>query len=466
MAIVDRADVAKRTRRMLAGTAAIGLAAGFPSVLAGAVGMGGAATQPSGAGGHPARRIILLIGDGMGDSQITMARNYSQGAAGRLAMDRLPFTGEYTTYALSKDDPAKPEYVTDSAAAGTAWATGRKTRVGAISVAPDGTALPTIVDLARRAGYRTGDVTTAELTDATPAVLAAHVSARSCQGPADMAACPRQAKERGGPGSIAEQELAHGVDVLLGGGQQRFDQTVRGGPFARRRVTDQARSSGYAIVTDRAGLAAAQPGRKLLGLFASGNMAPEWSGPVARLGGTPPSRCRPNPDRPRQAPHLAEMTRAAIRLLDADSRADAGRGFFLQVEGAAINTQAHEANPCGQIGDTVEFDRAVDAALAYAANHPDTLVIVTADHGHASEIVPPDADTGGRTATLLTADDAAMTIAYASAVPGGSAPHSGTQVRVAAQGPGAADVVGVGDQTNLFATLARALGVAEAAPRS
>ena len=66
--------------------------------------------------GGKARNVILLIGDGMGDSEITIARNYQVGAAGRLAMDTLPLTGAYTTYAVQKDNPALPEYVTDSAA--------------------------------------------------------------------------------------------------------------------------------------------------------------------------------------------------------------------------------------------------------------------------------------------------------------------------------------------------------------
>ncbi len=73
-------------------------------------------------------------------------------------------------------------------------------------------------------------MTTAELTDATPAALAAHVAARTCQGPADMAQCPQDRTSAGGPGSIAEQEIAHGVDVLLGGGYRRFDQPTDGGP--------------------------------------------------------------------------------------------------------------------------------------------------------------------------------------------------------------------------------------------
>jgi alkaline phosphatase len=130
--------------------------------------------------GGTARNVILLLGDGMGDSEITIARNYQVGAAGRLAMDALPLTGAYTTYAVQKANPTLPDYVTDSAASGTGWATGNKTYNGAISVLPNGTPVPTILELAKKAGYSTGDVSTAELQDATPAVLASHVVSRDC----------------------------------------------------------------------------------------------------------------------------------------------------------------------------------------------------------------------------------------------------------------------------------------------
>ena len=89
-----------------------------------------------------------------------------------------------------------------------------------------------VLELAQAAGKKVGDVSTAEITDATPAVLASHISLRGCQGPADMAACPSETKAAGGLGSIAEQQVDHKIDVLLGGGLNRFTQTVPGGPDA------------------------------------------------------------------------------------------------------------------------------------------------------------------------------------------------------------------------------------------
>ena len=406
--------------------------------------------------GGTARNVILLIGDGMGDSEITIARNYAKGAAGRLALDTLPLTGEYTTYALTKSDPSKPDYVTDSAASGTGWSTGHKSYNGAIAVTPDGKPKPTVLELAKKAGFRTGDVTTAELGDATPAVMSAHVADRGCEGPADMANCPLQDKVNGGPGSISEQQVQTGADVYLGGGKARFAQTVKAGPYKGKTVIDQATAAGYNVVTDTAGLKAAKPGKKLLGLFADSNMPLEQVGPLAKVGGTDPARCTPNTAF--SGPHLTDMAGKAIGLLDAQSQ-HSRKGFFLQIEGASIDKQDHAANPCGQIGENIEFDNAVKASLEYARHHRDTLVVVTADHGHTSQIVPLTTDSPGQTATLITADGAQMKINYATTKPGVSQEHTGTEVRIAAQGPQAASVVGITDQTDLFHTLSRALGV-------
>ena len=120
-----------------------------------------------------AKNVILLIGDGMGDSEITVARNYAEGAGGFFkGIDALPVTGQYTHYSLDKD--GKPNYVTDSAASGTAWAAGVKSYNGAISVDIKGEAHETLLEKAKKAGKATGNVSTAEIEDATPAVQTAH----------------------------------------------------------------------------------------------------------------------------------------------------------------------------------------------------------------------------------------------------------------------------------------------------
>jgi alkaline phosphatase len=403
-----------------------------------------------------ARNILLFIGDGMGDSEITAARNYAVGAGGRLAMDGLPMTGAYTTYSIRENDPALPDYVTDSAASGTAWATGRKTSNGRISTsARSDEDMKTILEIAQERGMRTGDVTTAELTDATPAVLAAHVASRLCQGPADMAACPQDRRSAGGPGSIAEQMLAHNVDVLMGGGAARFDQQ----PMEDGRLPVQdALARGYRVIGGEAGFPLASSGQKLLGLFAAGNMVVEWSGQEALpypANVAKPQTCNVD-NRPLGQPTLAQMTAKAIDLLNRPT----GPGFFLQVEGASIDKEDHNANPCGQIGETVGFDHAIKVGFEFARAHADTLLIVTADHGHTSQIValPTDADhPTGLISVLFTHDGAPMTMSYSTNAYHRPMDHTGTQVRIAAFGPQAANVTGVIDQTDLFRIMLRAI---------
>jgi alkaline phosphatase/streptomycin-6-phosphatase len=416
--------------------------------------------------GGRARNIILFIGDGMGDSEITAARNYQVGAAGRLAMDTFPLTGSVTTYSLQESDPAKPDYVTDSAAGGTAWATGQKTSNGRISTsAATDKPLKTILELARDMGYRTGNITTAEITDATPAVLGAHVNSRGCQGPTDMRNCQRYKKSSGGPGSIAEQLIDHKIDVLMGGGRQRYEQILDGGPGEGKNVITWAQSEGYKVITTAQELSQLhlEPRQRLLGLFTPGNMSMEWEGdPAIAYPGSGPQKCREFV-RPTNEPALFSMMMTAIRLLE-NSDANAP-GFFLQVEGAQIDKRAHMAQPCEQIGETIAFDNAIQLAQQYAAAHPGTLILVTADHGHSTQIIDepkPDNHGFGLMSTLITTDKANMTLHYGTNSVCCSSTHSmdhtGTQVRVAGQGPQAFGVMGLHDMTEMFHVMARALG--------
>src|SRR3954447_12501207 len=347
-------------------------------------------------GGKPhAKNVIFFLGDGMGVSETTVARYYQYGAAGRMNMDRLPFTGFQTTWSVkpAAAPPYKPDYDPDSASTGTMWATGQKTIDERISQGPSnaidvpGKNLPTVLERAQKHGKKVGNVTTAELTDATPAVLDSHISLRGCQGPADADnLCKQETKAAGGLGSIAEQTVDHRVDVALGGGRNRFAQTITGGKDAGKTVEQSAARQGITEINDAAGLAAAKRSdRPVLGLFAPVNMTTEWNGPVATRGdGTPAQRCKTD-NRPAKEPSLPDMTSKAIGLLDG-----AKKGFFLQIEGASIDKQDHAANACAQIGETVAFDRAIGVALDYQAEHPDTLIVVTADHAHTSEIVGED----------------------------------------------------------------------------
>jgi alkaline phosphatase/streptomycin-6-phosphatase len=463
----------RRLSAALAATAAVAVVAGGTAAATGAFSREDATERAvrTALNDHHPKNVIFLLGDGMGTQETTAARYY-QGVKSRLNVDRMPLTGFDTTWSVkpAADPPYLPDYDPDSASTGTQWATGKKTIDERISQGPSsaidvpGRNLKTVLELAKRSGKRVGDVSTAEITDATPAVLASHISLRDCQGPGDMDDCASEKKDVGGLGSIAEQEVDHKVDVLLGGGRKRFEQTVTGGPYAGKTVVDQAQDKGYHYVTDATGLDGLERSRKpVLGLFTSGNMTQEWTGPAATLGkGNAAVACTEG-NRPANEPSLAEMTAKALELLE--SR----KGFFLQVEGASIDKRDHAADACGQLGETVAFDKAIGVTLDYQRSHPDTLVVVTADHAHTSQIVSEDAEDDGLptgySTNLLTKDGQTLSLTYGTAGFGGagkppvtpadpadvpSQQHTGAVVPVWGRGPGSLAVLGTNDHTDLF----------------
>ena len=407
-----------------------------------------------------AKNVILLIGDGMGDSEITAARNQAMGAGGFFpGLDALPLTGQYTHYSLDKKTH-KPNYVTDSAASATAWATGTKSYNGAIGVDVNGKDQVTLLELAKAAGKATGNVSTAELQDATPAALMAHVTSRKCYGPEKTSElCPTNALEQGGKGSISEQMLKTRPDVTLGGGAKSFGEVAKAGEYQGKTLREQAQALGFQLVDNLDGMNSIQQAdqsKPVLGLFSAGNMPVRWQGPKASYHGNidkPVVTCEVNKDRPASVPTLAQMTKKALDLLSTNEK-----GFFLQVEGASIDKQDHAANPCGQIGETVDLDEAVQQALAFAHEHGDTLVVVTADHAHSSQIIENGSKAPGLTQAVNTKDGAVMTISYGNSEDD-SQGHTGTQIRIAAYGPHAANVVGLTDQTDLFFTLKDAMAI-------
>lgn len=430
------------------------------------------------------KNVILFIGDGMGDSEVTLGRYYGKGAAGRLNMDKLPFRGSSIHYVLNYGPGPSypPNYTGDSAPTAVAWSTGKRTTDGRLAQGPSSAAnvpgsnkgYTTYMEIAKEKGKATGNVSTAEITDATPAGPSAHISQRACQGPNDTrTTCPTEAKTAGGLGSVAEQIIDTNYDVVLGGGKSRFQQTLAAG--GTETVLDYALSKGYTQqVSDKNGLnnLTSLAGGKVLGLFNAGNMTTEFKPLYARTdkyltdnaatldpkvqGGSATTRCDETQRESTNEPSLAQLTKKAIQLLEKDPD-----GFTLQVEGASIDKQDHAANPCGQIGETLALDDAVGIAQEYQKDHPDTLIIVTADHSHTSQIINANAKpaTGAAYATLQTIDGAPIRIAYGTADTGtnattsGSQAHTGATVPVWASGPQAANVQGTIDQTDIFAIL-------------
>jgi alkaline phosphatase len=358
-----------------------------------------------------AGNVILIIGDGMDNHQITIARNYLVGSRGKLTLDQLPLRS--TAQVLTVDDVSsdRPIYVADSANSATSIASGVATSIGRVGTsASDDKDLANIVELAQQQGIKSGIVSTASITDATPSAFYAHVNTRDCENPKMMvqaetyyktiADCSPDLKSNGGLGSISEQLVDSDIHVALGGGMQHFVQVAEG---SDQTVLQLAEKAEYQVVTRATELNNNGSGR-LLGLFSPGTMPVKWRGEDGRVAEKPipsllnrlhwtlgsvtypePMDCEDNPEYAGM-PSLALMTETALsRLTGGDSGADS---FFLMIESASIDKQSHLRKACGSIGELQQLDEALDLALEFAKLHPDTLVLVTADHGQAAQLVP------------------------------------------------------------------------------
>lgn len=411
-----------------------------------------------------ATNVILFIGDGMDEHQITMARNYLYGPKGLFAMEQMPIRSSVKVQTLREDKSKQVRHIADSANTASTLATGVLTSKGRIATtALTNHALPTILEDAQRAGYRTGIVTTASLTDATPAAFVSHSPHRDCESPEDMEArhpfipptqqCTHNQKKRGGQGSIVEQLINNNVDVLLGGGKKYFKQSV-----AENTFIEQAQNKGYTLLQTLTDIQGTPNHSKLLGLFSKKHLPTEWIGEnyhraekiKTNTNGNAiypkPFSCTTN-TRFKNIPTLRQMTDKALQTLSHNNT----KGFFLMVEGTSIDKQAHKRNPCGQIGELRAFDESISKGREFASKFSNTLVIVTADHGQAGQIVPlpesyelvsnavtaPQYPTGYY-AVLKTLSGELMAVSYAtnSSPQGLWEMHTGTNVPAFMEGPG------------------------------
>ena len=269
--------------------------------------------------------IILGIGDGMGVAHISAGKI----AAGALNLERFPVSGLVTTHSAN-------QLVTESAAAATALATGKKTNNRAISVLPDGTPVKTLFEYARDLGKSVGLVVTSSVTDATPAAFSAHIDNRRKQA------------------AIAQQIVDSHIDVLIGGGWAYFVPSTRRGS---RRKDDQnllaVLQSQMPVVLTADNISAHGGGKKLAALLAPGGL-------------------------PRAADRdysLAQLTRTAIRILSKNPN-----GFVLLIEGSQIDWAGHDNDTPAIISEMRDFDDAIGVALDFARQQGRTLIVVTADH--------------------------------------------------------------------------------------
>ena len=273
------------------------------------------------------KNIILMIGDGMGITQIS-AGMYSND--NRLNLERFSVIGLHKSY--SGDN-----LITDSAAGATAFASGVKTYNGAIGVDLDTVAAPTILEMAEAAGMPTGLVATSSIVHATPASFYAH------------------AQYRQNYEEIAADLMNTDIDIFIGGGAKFFER--REGDT--RNLSDELRERGGDVqsfvdtevkdlVVDRA---------KSFGYYtADGEPLPYSQG----------------------RDYLLDAADLAVDFLDARDTSD--RGFFLMIEGSQIDWGGHSNESDYIISEMIEFDRAIGAMLNFAQQDGETLVIVTADH--------------------------------------------------------------------------------------
>ena len=275
----------------------------------------------------------MMVFDGLGPQYATLARHVK---GSPLALDSAVAGLVSTSSAASA--------VTDSAASATAYATGRVTLNGRVGVAAQGEAAGTVLEGAKQRGMRTGVVSTAKLTHATPAAFTSHVDSRSSAY------------------DIAEQQRLLKPDVMLGGGAQHHSraQATQAG-FAYAGNTSEMLAAIGAFKTDvLSETASAVP---VLGAFTSGHMSYDLDR----------QRFAPN------EPSIKDMTLAAIDALSASS-GGSEEPFFLMVECARVDHAGHDNNALLAATDAIACDAAVEAVLERVSERDDTLFVGVADH--------------------------------------------------------------------------------------
>jgi alkaline phosphatase len=444
-----------------------------------------AAFQTQALAAPQAKNIIFFLGDGMGPTTITAARIYKYHEEGLLNFERLDRTARIKTY-------SNDAMVTDSAPSMGAYMTGVKINndvislQGATPLAPgkdangnptvdrcgdnNGSAPPTILELAKASGKAVGAITTTELTHATPAATFAHICNRNAAYAIAQQIVP------GGAGY--NPRLKDGVDVLMGGGRPHFTPfDARANPHGRadgRDLLAEFKARGYFVAATRADMMSALPNRKFVGVYADSHLDYAAN------------------RRPTQ-PTLAEMTGKAIELLSKNPN-----GFFLMVEGGKIDHALHDSNAKNALEEVVGFDNAIQTALERmrqldpGLEH--TLIVVTADHDHTMVMNgypkrgnpilgivrdiatgQPAHDADGKTYTTLVygggphreevradVDDArAQALGYhqetAVRLPGEG--HGGGDVKLYAAGAGSAPFKGTMENTRVFELMKAAAGL-------
>jgi alkaline phosphatase len=292
-----------------------------------------------------AKSVILLVSDGMSSGTLAMADIMLRRRDGRESHWMTLYDRPDIRRGLM-DMASLNAIVTDSAAASSSWGCGYRINNGGVNWGPDGEQYTPVLRYFKEAGKGTGLVTTTRLTHATPAGFAANVP------------------DRGMENEIAVQYLEREYDVMLGGGSRFFDKDRR---RDGRDLYADFTGAGYHVVRDKHGLFNLPNDRSgVLGTFYDDHV--------------PYTLDHINiPEYRENIPTLAEMTQIALNRLSRNQN-----GFILQVEGGRVDHAAHGNDVGGLLYDQIAFDDAVGVAVEFTEAHPDTLVIVTTDHGNAN----------------------------------------------------------------------------------
>ena len=301
------------------------------------------------------RNLVFMVSDGMGPASLSLTRSFRQFTSSLPIDDVLTLDRHFWGTSRTRSTNS---LVTDSAAGATAFSCGRKSYNGAISMLPSHRPCGTVLEAAKRAGFKTGLVVTTDVTDATPACFASHVDYRM-----QMDEIALQ--------EIGEGPLGRTVDLILGGGRCHF---LPSGTEGSCRADDvdvvgiAREKHGWTYKGDRAGFDELRLGRNVslptLGLFATADVPFEI-------------------DRRNMAdvyPSLSEMATTALTALE-EATKDSDEGFFLMIEGSRIDHAGHFNDPAAQVREVLEYDRTFQIVLDFLKkSDTEGVLVATSDH--------------------------------------------------------------------------------------
>ena len=352
------------------------------------------------------KNIILLISDGMSLTQVSTYRLLKGGPNERIAVDKFPISGIVLTHSENAIVPA-------SASSATAFSTGRKTNNGALGLDEDNKILENFTEIIDRYGYVSSLISTSEITHATPAAYASHVDLRWKTD------------------EISLQMMESNVMTILGGGRHFFLPEDLGGK----------RSDGLNLLEQMESSRMVMTEKKELDSFDHSNL-----GKVVGLFADEALRDKEKPENHVFEPSSSEMLNFAINRSEKFNE-NGCKGFFIMLEGSQVDWAGH-ANDLNYLKrEMQDFDEAVELALDYATQNPDTLVIATADHETGGLLIESSSPT----------DYTAPEVKFSFNTGIGYGSHTGVPVPVYAYGPGSENFTGTLDNTDIFYAMLEAV---------